>query len=172
MDLRVATQPVKNRCQRSSFGKALEITLGLYQLLRPPRQSNLFAVIFEGHVLRCAEVFPGFVFGSSGSALVMYALGDIDEFGQRRLKGRRNEKLDLLGRITRELLCEPIKDLGVVQALLRKRLNDGEGSPDQSLGFVAAKLRLQCSPLIDSVERIGQIEGWVHQKIPVDADLP
>ena len=37
MDLRVAAQSLKNGCQGSSLGKALEITLWLCRMLRPQR---------------------------------------------------------------------------------------------------------------------------------------
>src|SRR5258707_662415 len=134
MDLRVAAQLIKNWRQGSSLRKALEITLGLGRTLLPQRQSNLFAVAFEGHVLRCTEAFPGLIFGRRRSTLIMYALRDIDEFGQRRLKGRGNEELNFFGREPRELLCQSVKDRWVVQAFLRERVNDGEGSPHESLG--------------------------------------
>ncbi len=102
----------------------------------------------------------------------MDAFRDIGKFGQRRLQGRGNKELDLFGGETRELLCQPVKDRRVVEAFLRKRLDDRKGSPHEPLGFVPAECVLSRSPFIDFVEGIREIKRRVQQKIPVDADLP
>src|SRR4029077_13264616 len=114
MDLRIAAEPIKNGCQGSSFGKALEIGWRLGEMLRPRRERKLFGVLFKSHVPPCTEAFPGRVFGWLKRTLILYAVRDIGELGQRRLQGRSNKELDVFGCETRELLCQPAKDRWVV----------------------------------------------------------
>jgi hypothetical protein len=43
-------------------------------------------------------------------------------------------------------------------------------SRQDGVGFVLAKSLLQRMPLVDFLDGVGEIEGWIHQQVLLDAD--